>query len=93
MDQIRDCKRLHAQGMSIRQVSRELQISRNTVRNYLRGDQEPGVYAMKTSRTRQVKDKIKPFVLELFQREIELSTPRKQRLTAGRVHRLLKEEG
>lgn len=93
MDQIRDCKRLHAQGMSIRRVSRELQISRNTVRNYLRGEQEPCVYAMKTSRTRQVKDKIKPFVLELFQREIELLTPRKQRLTAGRVHRLLKEEG
>ena len=93
MDQIRDCKRLHASGMSIRRVSRELQISRNTVRNYLRGEQEPGVYAMKASRTRQVKDKIRPFVLELFQREMELSTPRKQRLTAGRVHRLLQEEG
>ncbi len=50
MDQIRDCKRLHAGGMSIRQLCREFDISRNTVRSYLRGDQTPGLYLMKKKR-------------------------------------------
>ena len=44
MDQVRDCKRLHAKGLAIRQIARDLGIARNTVRAYLRGEREVGVF-------------------------------------------------
>ncbi len=93
MDQIRDIKRRHASGVSIREVSREFNVSRNTVRRYLRLDQEPGGYRMKTNRQPSVKDKIRPFVKDLFCQEKENDIPRKQRLTAGRAHRLVLAAG
>ena len=93
MSQIRDCKRFHAKGMSIRRIGRDLGISRNTVRGYLRNDQVPGLYLMTRKRRQQVKDVIKPFVFDFLKKEKELETPRKQRLTAGRIHRLLAKEG
>ncbi len=93
VDQVRDCKRFYARGMSIRGIARELNISRNTVRCYLRGERLPGIYLMEDLRRQPVKNILKPFVLALLQEEKESKAPRKQRLTAARIHRLLIADG
>ena len=93
VDQVRDCKQLSANGMSIRGIARELKISRNTVRRYLRGEVLPGVYQMKSPRCRPAEEQIAAAVEDLLVTEKESKTPRKQRLTASRVHRLLRAEG
>lgn len=93
MDQIVECKQLRAQGVGIRAIARQLSISRNTVRGYLRGDREPGVYSQKTRRGQPVGDKLRPRVVELLTAEKEAETPRKQRLTAARIERILIAEG
>lgn len=46
MDQVRECKRLYAQGTSIRRIARNTGIARNTVRRYIHGEATPGVYTM-----------------------------------------------
>ena len=38
VSQVLKCKQLHAQGASIRAIARDLDISRNTVRQYVRGE-------------------------------------------------------
>ena len=91
--QILECKQLRAQGASIREISRSLEISRNTVRGYLRGEGTPGVYQMTTSRAQPSRDAIRDRVRELLVAEGSKETPRKQRLTAARIHRLLSREG
>ena len=93
VDQVRDCKRFYAQGRSIRGIARELNISRNTVRCYLRGERLPGLYLMERQRRQPVKEILRPFVLALLQEEKESKAPRKQRLTASRIHRLLITDG
>ncbi len=37
VSQVLECKQLHARGRSIRAIAKELGVSRNTVRGYLRG--------------------------------------------------------
>ncbi len=79
-----------AKKRSVRAVARELGISRNTVRRYLAGG-EVGVRAT-ALRPRPVTEATKTRVHEL----VEASkgwTAGKQRLTAARVHRMLREEG
>ena len=93
MDQVVKCKQLRARGMGIRAIARELEISRNTVRDYLRGDREPGVYVQKSRREQPVRDELRPKVEALLKEEQERATPRKQRLTAARVHRILGSQG
>ena len=93
VDQVRDCKQLQAKGMGIRRISITLGISRNTVRSYLRGDRLPGRYRVGSGRKQPAKDKSRAFARELLRQEIETKTPRKQRLTASRIHRLLKADG
>ncbi len=93
VDQVRDCKRLHAKGMGIRAIARELEVSRNTVRAYLRGERMPGEYRMEHRRDQPVRDKIRARVRELLKDEKREETPRKQRLTAARMFRLLRDEG
>lgn len=89
VDQVLRCKRLHAQGVGIRAIARMLEISRGTVRSYLRGDRQPGEYRMTSRRAQPVRDALRERVLELLVEEQRNQTPRKQRLTAARIHRLL----
>lgn len=93
VSQVLECKQLRGQGASIRAISRALGISRNTVRRYLRGEGLPGSYQMSTPRPQPVRDEIRARVRELLVTEQEKATPRKQRLTAARIHRILEREG
>ena len=92
VSQILKCKQLKAQGASIRAIARELDVSRNTVRRYLRGA-KPGKYEMQKPRQQPVRDCLRQSVREFLKRERDRETPRKQRLTAARVHRLLIADG
>lgn len=92
VSQVLECKQLHGQGASIRSISASVGISRNTVRRYLRGDGLPGEYQMTSSRPQPVLDAIRDRVRELLVTERERQTPRKQRLTAARIHRILERE-
>jgi len=82
-------KRL-VEGVAVRQIAREMGISRNTVRKYLE-QAEPMRHVYKR-RGRPVFEQIAPRLEQL----VEEWTPRttaKQRLTAARLHRQLCEEG
>lgn len=78
------------EGRSRRQVARELGINRNTVRRYLEAP-EP-VRRERRPRRRTVFDAVQPRPDELLSEWSERTTP-KQRLTATRLHRQLREEG
>lgn len=93
VSQVLECKQLHGQGMSIREISRKLEISRNTVRRYLRGEGLPGTYKMTSPRLQPARDAIRQRVRDLLEAEREKETPRKQRLTSARIHRILAREG
>jgi len=93
VSQVLKCKQLRSQGESIRGISKAIGASRNTVRRYLRGEGIPGTYKMKESRPQPARDAIRERVRELLVTEREKETPRKQRLTAARIHRLLLGEG
>jgi transposase len=93
VSQVLECKQLRHQGASIRAISQQLGISRNTVRRYLRWEGSPGVYEMNDSRAQPVRAPIRERIRELLVAERLKATPRKQRLTAARIHRLMKDEG
>jgi len=93
VSQVLECKQLRSQGASIRAISKEVGISRNTVRRYLRGGAIPGRYQMSKPRAQPVRDGVRDRVRELLVAEREKETPRKQRLTAARIHRILEREG
>jgi len=93
VDQVRQCKQLSAQGIGIRGVARKLGISRNTVRGYLRGERRAGQYRRRGRRAQPVRDGIREVVRALLVAEQESETPRKQCLTAARIHRLLRAGG
>jgi transposase len=93
VNQILKCKQLRSEGASIRRISETIEVSRNTVRRYLRGEGVPGTYQMNDPRPQPTRDAIRERVRELLVKERETDTPRKQRLTAARIHRLLIEEG
>jgi len=93
VSQVLECKQLHGRGASIRSSSRQLGISRNTVRRYLRGEGIPGRYQMTSPRPQPTREVIRDRVVELLRAEGEKGTPRKQRLTAARIHRILGREG
>jgi transposase len=78
------------EGLSVREVARQLGISRNTARRYVEGA-APGERAP-TDRPKPVVERIRPRVETLLS-EAPRWTGGKQRLTAARVHRLLLEEG
>lgn len=91
VSQVLECKQLAGQEVPIREISRRLDISRNTVRRYLRGA-SPGVREECEKRSRPVLDGIRPRVKAMLAKECESATPRKQRLTAARIHRILLDE-
>ena len=78
------------EGRSRRQVARELGLSRNTVRRYLELP-EP-VRRERGPRRWPVFDAVQPRLDELLGEWSKRTTP-KQRLTATRLHRQLREEG
>ena len=92
VDQIQECKKLFGQGLSIRQIARQVSRSRNTVRRYLRGNAVPGIYQLKKPKSQPVIDRIAPRVKAMLVAERETCVPRKQRLTAARIHRLLRDQ-
>jgi transposase len=55
---------LHRQGHSIRSIARELGISRNTVRTYLRNDSPP-MYSKRLARSLKL-DVYNPYIVERF---------------------------
>ena len=93
VSQVLECKQLHGQGASIREISQKVGISRNTVRRYLRGDGTPGKYQMARPRPQPARGPIASRVRELLVTERQNKTPRKQRLTAARIHRILERGG
>jgi len=93
VSQVEECKRLFAQRVPIRQIAERLEIARNTVRGYLRGERLPGQYQQRTARRQPVRAEIEGRVRSLLEEEKERETPRKQRLTAKRIYRILRKEG
>jgi len=79
-----------AEGWTIRRVARELRVSRNTVRRYLAGA-EAGM-RKPAARGRPVLERVQAR-LEALLAEAPRWTHGKQRLTAMRLHGLLREEG
>lgn len=93
VSQVLECKQMHGAGRSIRSIAKELGVSRNTVRGYLRGVRRPGEYSLASDRRRPVSEALLERVEALLRVEIAARTPRKQRLTAARIGRLLAVEG
>lgn len=75
--------------LPVRQVAREMGISRVTVKRYLDGA-EPGIRKA-ARRLKPVTEKVRGRVEELLNRRVEVEAG-KQRLTAKRLHRMLVEE-
>ncbi len=61
---------LHRQGMSIRGISKQLNVSRNTVRRYLRDLEQAAAYGPRESRPSKL-DPYKPYI----KRRIEAAKP------------------
>jgi len=93
VSQVLECKQLHVQGRSIRAIAKELGVSRNTVRSYLRGERRPGEYGLVAGRSSPVSAVLAPRVREMLLCERAAATPRKQLLTAARIRRILSSEG
>ena len=93
VSQVLECKQLRVQGRSIRAIAKSLGVSRNTVRGYLRGARRPGEYSLGSGRSSPVSDALSTRVQALLLAEQAAQTPRKQRLTAARIGRLLAGEG
>lgn len=91
MDQIYVVRhKVLVEGQSARRVAREMGLSRNTVKRYLDGA-EPGV-RKPIERASPVLEKVGPRIFELLEESKEW-TAGKQRLTAARLHELLRGEG
>jgi transposase len=91
MDQVHVIKhKVFLEEVSIREVARQMGVSRNTVRKSLQAN-EP-VRQESKSRRKPVLEKVAPRIDELLEEWRPRST-RKQRITGSRIHRQLIEEG
>ena len=79
------------EGVPIRRLSREMGISRNTIRRYLAGA-EPGVGKPRGADGHPVRDAVLPRAQEIL-KDAPRWTGGKQRLTAARLYTLLRSEG
>ena len=80
----------HVEKKSIRQISRELNYARQTVRKAVQSA-EPEKYNLKRSRLAPVLGSYKARIKELLQESEKM--PRKQRYTGHRIYEMLEEEG
>ena len=91
MDQVHVVRhKILVEGRSIRSVSRQMSISRNTIRKYLKVS-EP-VRVVRQKKPSPVMEMIAPRVEEILS-EWRARTTAKQRITGTRIHRQLVEEG
>jgi transposase len=91
MDQVYVVRhRVLVDGLSVRQVAREMGISRNTVKRYVDG--APPSPRQPVARERPAQDAAKARLHALLD-EAPRWTGGKQRLTATRLHRMLRDEG
>src|SRR5215203_3886498 len=91
MDQVHVLRhKILVEGRSIRSVSRQMSISRNTIRKYLKVS-EP-VRVVRQKKPSPVMEMIAPRVEEILS-EWRARTTAKQRITGTRIHRQLVEEG
>jgi transposase len=91
MDQVHVVRhKILVEGQSIRSVSRQMSISRNTIRKYLKVS-EP-VRVVRQKKPSPVKEMVAPRIDHLLQ-EWRYRTTHKQRITGTRIHRQLVEEG
>ena len=77
------------EGLSIRQVAREMGVSRNTVSKYLK---QPQPVRREGPRRKPILERVAPRIDELLVEWWNRTTP-KQRITGTRIHRQLREEG
>jgi predicted transcriptional regulator len=93
VDRIQDIRsRYFREGQSIRQIARELGMSRRTVRRYIQSD-GPWRYTLRKPRSRPVADAVEPLVREIIESDQQVRN-RKQRHTARRIYvRLVEEHG
>jgi transposase len=91
MDQVHVIRhKVLVEKLSVRQVARQMGVSRNTVRKYL-GQPEPK-YGPRTKTPKPVADAVGPRIEALLE-ESASWTSGKQRLTATRLHQMLLTEG
>lgn len=83
-------RKVFIEGRSIRQVAREMQITRNTVRKYLAQSEPKRVESQ--PRERPVLEKVKSRIDELLNAWAPRTTA-KQRITGSRIHEQLLLEG
>jgi len=77
------------EGLSVRQVAREMGVSRNTVSKYLK---QPQPVRCEGPRRKPVLERVAPRIDQLLVEWSDRTTP-KQRITGTRIHRQLREEG
>ena len=80
----------HHEGLSIRQIARELGVSRNTVRKYVGDDEQP--QRRRAPRPQPVLEGVRGRIEEIL-REWSTRTTAKQRITGTLVHAQLRREG
>jgi transposase len=91
MDQVHVIRhKVLVEGLSIRSVARQMCVSRNTVRKYLKVSAP--IREEKAARVRPVMEKVALRIDELLE-EWKRRTTKKQRITGSRIHRQLIEDG
>lgn len=92
MDQVHVIRhKVLVEKRSVRAVAREMGVSRNTVKKYLR--EASPKYGPRREQPQPIRDKVLPRILELLATAHAWTSGNKQRLTATRLHRMLVEEG
>lgn len=86
---IRKCRFVY--GWSIREISRQCRISRQTVRKFLEDSEIPS-YRLTKPRPRPVMEKWLPVIEAWLKQDEAPGVPQKQKHTSARIHERLKEE-